>query len=145
MYYPARAIRTERYKYIVNFRPNQPLILEPHIITQCGEQMVNQYYSSPLPGEELYALQEDPHEFHNLANNLHYGQVRRDLRSQLFTYLRQSKDPLLDGPVTDPSGDHTPARTFERLWRRTDDGLYEIDLPPIWQNLPGQTATEKML
>ena len=68
MYYPARAIRTERYKYIVNFRPNQPLILEPHIITRCGEQMVNQYYSSPLPGEELYDLQEDPHEFHNLAN-----------------------------------------------------------------------------
>ena len=56
LYYPARAIRTERYKYIVNFRPNQPLILEPHIVTRCGEQMVNQYYSSPLPGEELYDL-----------------------------------------------------------------------------------------
>lgn len=98
-----------------------------------------------MPGEELYDLQEDPHEFYNLANNLHYGQVRRDLRSQLFTYFRQSKDPLLDGPVPNPSADHTPARTFERLWRRTDDGLYEIDLPPIWQNLPDQTATEKML
>ena len=47
-------------------------------------------------------------------------------------FLEETGDPLLDGPIPDPSGDNTPARTISGEWRLSNNGLYYSDLPDIW-------------
>jgi arylsulfatase A-like enzyme len=133
MYWPTRCIRTERYKYICNFEPLQPIMHEAFLVSRFGEEVVNEHYSAPAPPEELYDLEKDPHEFCNLANDPRHGHIRRDLRRRLFDFLRSTGDSLLDGPVPDPSGDHTEDRTFEKMWSADEDGLYRTDLPPHWR------------
>ena len=132
MYLPSRCITTGYYKYICNFDPRQPIMHEPFLVSRCGTQVADQYYSAPVPPEELYNLENDPHEFCNLANDPRHGDVRRDLRGRLFSFLRDTGDSLLDGPVPDPSGEHTPARTIDRMWSADETGLYHSDLPPHW-------------
>ena len=133
LYWPTRCIRTDRYKYICNFEPRQPIMHEPFLVARSGTHVANQYYSAQVPPEELYDLENDPHEFCNLANDPRHCAIRRDLRGRLFGFLRDTADSLLDGPVPDPSGEHTPGRTFDRMWSADETGLYHSDLPPQWQ------------
>ncbi|MBT3271775.1 MAG: sulfatase-like hydrolase/transferase [Spirochaetales bacterium] len=133
MYSPSRGIRTDRYKYIVNFEPRNPIMHEPFVVHRCGEEKVNEWFSAPVPPEELYDLLEDPTEFMNLANSPCHGAIRRELRNRLFAFMESSDDILLEGPVPDPSGDHTQGQTIPGEWRVDDRGLYHSDLPPVWQ------------
>lgn len=135
MYYPMRAIRTRTHKYILNFSPGKPIMMEPGAIHRFGARLIEQWYSAPVPREELYDLESDPDEFSNLAMNPRYDAVRRDLRQRLTATLRESNDPLLLGPVPDPAGPGTQARHIQRLWSE-DDGLFHVDLPDIWKNTP---------
>lgn len=65
------------------------------------------------------------------------GEIRKDLRDRLLKMMAKTNDQLLYGPIEDPSGPDTPARTFERMWSKDQTGDYSIDLPPIWRNAPG--------
>jgi arylsulfatase A-like enzyme len=132
MYAPSRGIRTDRYKYIVNFEPRVPIMHEPFVVHRCGEDKVNEWFSAPVPPEELYDLQEDPTEIMNLANSPGHGGIRRELHTRLFDFLESSGDMLLDGPVPDPSGDHTTGKTIPGEWKTDERGLYHSHLPPIW-------------
>jgi len=44
--------------------------------------------------EELYNLQEDPHEWFNLADDPDHGDVRRRMRDRLFEWHVRTEDPL---------------------------------------------------
>ena len=53
------------------------------------------------PGFELYDLQEDPHEFRNLAENPDYAGTRRRLFAELTAWQKRIRDPLADKTLRD--------------------------------------------
>jgi len=117
-YNPIRAIRTERYKYVRNFsllpRVFVPMDVAP---TPAGRAVQEEFYVEHRPVEELYDLEADPHELENLASDRkpfetadeagdadpEYADVVDRLRKELFEWMTNSDDPLLDGPVPYPS------------------------------------------
>ncbi len=126
--YPMRAIRTDRFLYIRNYLPERwpegtPDRKNAHIENawlgdadngqtkfylwanrDCPE--VRPLYDlayAKRPAEELYDVQQDPHQFDNLAGDPDYASVLRELSEQLSQHLRQTGDPRELG--TDPEMD----------------------------------------
>ena len=61
-----------------------------------GEQVV--------PEEQLYDLVLDPQEGSNVAADPAKAEVLAELRERLESWMRETEDPLLDGPVPPPPG-----------------------------------------
>ncbi|RRJ31832.1 sulfatase family protein [Halocatena pleomorpha] len=99
-YNPMRAIRTNQYKYIRNFW-HLPLIYftDDILKSKAGREVHEQLRSGRRPYEELYDLEEDPYEQTNLVNDPQYEHVRDQLRGRLVRWMRNTSDPLLEGPV----------------------------------------------
>ncbi len=57
-----------------------------------------------LHGEELYDLTRDPHELHNLVDDLDHDDVRRDLGFKLDAWIRRNNDPFYSQVPTDRFG-----------------------------------------
>jgi arylsulfatase A-like enzyme len=104
-YQPHRAARTERWKYIRRFddyehpvlancddSPSKDLLVE----AGWGEQIV--------PEEQLYDLVLDPAEGDNVAADPARAEVLAEMRGRLDAWMRETEDPLLDGPVPPPPG-----------------------------------------
>jgi len=72
------------------------------------------------PEFELYDLQEDPHEFINLAGSKEHQSIFNDLKQRLSTWRKKTKDPFLN------------PRNLEMLKAEVDacrkDGSYEKKL-----------------
>ena len=58
----------------------------------------------PPPEEALYDLVFDPHEMNNLAADPRAQAALTDMRARLDTWMRDTDDPLLAGPVPAPPG-----------------------------------------
>jgi N-sulfoglucosamine sulfohydrolase len=99
-YNPVRAVRTERYKYIRNFG-DRPLVYLPLDVWNgpAGEAMREDCYSTRRPTHELYDLQQDPLEQHNVFDDPAYAEVGERLRAQVEQYMVDSNDPLLYGDI----------------------------------------------
>jgi N-sulfoglucosamine sulfohydrolase len=98
-YDPIRAIRTTRYKYICNFEGNPaPSVAVDYAMTPSHIEQGARFLRSRSP-EELYDLQADPDELHNLAGEEAYQAIRAGLARRLFAWMEQTGDPLLDGPL----------------------------------------------
>ena len=105
MYNPMRAIRTEHYKYVRNCWHLPTVYLSKDVFATEAGREVREEYGVPLrPYEELYDLRDDPQESKNVVNEPRYEAVRDDLDRQLRTWMHETDDPLLDGPV--PPGDY---------------------------------------
>lgn len=113
--YPARAIRTERYLYIRNFRPERWPAGDPRLVFAVGpfgdiddgptKQLILTGQSDPQfrryfdlacakrPAEELYDLQKDPHQIHNVANQPEYAPIQRELAQRLLEWMKATNDP----------------------------------------------------
>jgi hypothetical protein len=57
-----------------------------------------------VPREQLYDLVFDPNEAANLAADPEHADVLAALRERLDGWMRETGDPLLDGPVAPPPG-----------------------------------------
>lgn len=109
--YPMRSIRTERWKYIRNLRPDWvytthidqfvdrvdsgtyfPSWLASADQDARSRQIVDAYYNRPA--EELYDLSADPHETRNLANDPGQKAVIKRLRAQLDAWQVQQGDTI---------------------------------------------------
>lgn len=101
-YDPIRAVRTDRYKYIVNFEQRPLLDLPPDLESSPTRHGMGDEHLRPRPAVELYDLHEDPDETVNLAEDDVHVEVRQALHRELFAALAASGDPLLDGPVAPP-------------------------------------------
>ena len=53
------------------------------------------------PMEELYDLEADPWERHNVADVDAYADARRELSLELLQWQEATGDPLLTGPIPD--------------------------------------------
>ncbi|MUK89425.1 sulfatase-like hydrolase/transferase [Ornithinibacillus sp. L9] len=98
-YHPMRGIRTTKYKYIRNFEDGPKVYLPFDIHESLSGQDVREGYYVSNSEEELYDLEKDPLEEHNLADDENYKQVLLDLRSKVEKWMKDSNDPLLEGPI----------------------------------------------
>jgi arylsulfatase A-like enzyme len=104
-YQPHRAIRTERWKYIRRFDEY------PHpVLANCDDSDTKDllvaagWGEQEVPEEQLYDLVLDPQEGNNLAGDAAKADVLAELRERLEAWMRETEDPLLEGPVEPPEG-----------------------------------------
>jgi N-sulfoglucosamine sulfohydrolase len=57
-----------------------------------------------VPEEQLYDLVLDPQEGRNAAADPAKAEVLAEMRERLEAWMRETDDPLLDGPVAPPEG-----------------------------------------
>ena len=104
-YDPMRAIRTERWKLIANFEnaPWQETSPDYFNNAKCYVE-VSKALDVPYPVMyhppiEFFDLHNDPCEQHNLADATEHAATRDDLIRRLRHWMRETEDPLLDGPM----------------------------------------------
>ena len=104
-YEPQRAVRTKRFKYIRRFADRETPVL-PNVDDSPSKDVLIEHgwAERPVAREQLYDLVFDPAEGTNLAADPAYEDVRRELGERLDRWMRQTDDPLLDGPVEAPPG-----------------------------------------
>ena len=99
-------MRDEKFKYIRNFMPAkpffepspfrdaQPTMRELWRLHRTGQLDALQasYFAAPRPAEELYNLQDDPHETVNLAQSERYSAELQRLRRELDQWIERSGD-----------------------------------------------------
>ena len=100
IYDPIRCVRTKRYKYIRNFEPRENLPLPEDIKRSIASRQLPEGATDPRPEEELYDLKNDPNELTNLVNEQAYQEVRKKLSDILARWMKDTKDPLLKGPIS---------------------------------------------
>ena len=109
-YYPQRTVRDGRYKLIHNLLAgelnpgyaftNDRFFEEGEIegVLDKAPPHVRAAYARLriAPPYELYDLENDPWEFHDLAADPAYGDILKGLKDELATWRKRTKDPLLD-------------------------------------------------
>lgn len=113
--YPVRAIRTGRWLYLRNLRPDRWPAGDPEMVFSVGEygdvdpgptkQFILQGKDYPerarffrlsfekRPAEELYDLEKDPGQLNNLANQTDTRDIQKDLRAALDRWMLETGDP----------------------------------------------------
>ncbi len=126
-YQPKRCIRTNQYKYIINFEALPGIseygggedVLGDNILTHLPPG-----YRNPVSAEELYDIREDPDEQKNLAAFFDdYRGVLNEMRAGLIKWMQDTHDPLLDGPIVSPN------------YKLVMSSLFEGEFPemsPVW-------------
>lgn len=101
--YPMRAVRDARYKYIRNLAPENTYTIggihKGRLIESWQEDAKNDpklaariEWLFHRPAEELYDLQSDPYEMHNLAGDPKYAEVKSRLGKELDAWMAQQGD-----------------------------------------------------
>ena len=112
-YQPQRAVRTERWKYITAFDDYPHPILANCDDSESKDLLVEAGWGEQVvPREQLYDLTLDPMEGSNLAADPAHGGTLDELRARLETWMRETDDPLLEGPVAPP-----PGATVNEQWQ----------------------------
>jgi N-sulfoglucosamine sulfohydrolase len=104
-YEPQRMVRTERWKYVRRFEPRTEPVL-PNIDESPSKDVWLElgWPSWLLDEHQFYDLALDPNESRNLASDPGYGKVLGELQARLEHWMRETNDPLLQGPVAPPPG-----------------------------------------
>ncbi len=112
--YPARAIRTDRWLYIHNLKPDLWPAGSPElgfrdcdggptksfILKNRDKPGMERYYDlcfAKRPAEELYDCEADPFQLKNLAEDPAHAETRKQLRARLDAYLKRTGDPRITG------------------------------------------------
>ena len=98
-YDPMRGLRTERYKYVLNF--DAQTMYDVRIATAPRYNWFKFPFHKPCR-EELYDLHTDPHESNNLAANPAFDDVRKAFKKRLADWMKETGDPLLEGCMPSP-------------------------------------------
>jgi arylsulfatase A-like enzyme len=103
-----RAIRDKRFRYVRNYRPNEPYIKplsyrdrqaimkELNRLIQEGNLTEEQWQfrATSKPIEEFYDTHSDPFEIRNLASNPKYSDRMSKMRGALNAWIAACNDPL---------------------------------------------------
>jgi len=104
-YDPMRAIRTDRWKLIANFEHAPSQETSPDYADNAkGYVETARAMNVPCdalyhPPFELFDLESDPHEQHNLADDPAHRDTRDELIRALHDWMARTEDPLLEGPL----------------------------------------------
>lgn len=101
-YDPQRCIRTNRYKYVLNFEVNTLCDVPTDARFGPVYRTGIKHFLSKRPRESLYDLEADPWERENLANRADHIGIQTELRARLHAWMKETDDPLLKGPVESP-------------------------------------------
>ena len=99
-YEPMRAVRTDRYKYIRYFDSYKGMNLSN--IDNSGTKdfyLEHEIAKRTKDEENLFDLLYDPTERNNLVLDPTLAHVVEEMRQRLHTYMLETNDPLLDGPI----------------------------------------------
>ncbi len=93
----SRCVRNQRYKLIYNVTPfmeYQPVdsardpgwqeMMQAHAAGKLSKEIDRIYFTNPRPIYELYDLDSDPNEFHNLSGKPELAEVERSLRKAMI-------------------------------------------------------------
>ncbi|MDX6622772.1 MAG: N-sulfoglucosamine sulfohydrolase [Solirubrobacterales bacterium] len=127
-YQPHRAVRTGRWKYIRRFDDYAHPVL-----ANCDDSASKDLWVAAgwgertVPEEQLYDLVLDPAEGQNLAEDPARGEPLAELRGRLDAWMRETEDPLLQGPVEPPPG----AAVNEQWQISADDPVRIVAAPTV--------------
>ncbi len=106
MYYPMRVVRGRRYKLIWNIAHGLPYPFATDLQasetwqgtlvrarSHYGKRPIQDYLHRPK--FELYDLEKDPHEIHNLASDSNYQVILEDFQARLRTHQQRTGDPWI--------------------------------------------------
>ena len=103
IYDPMRAVRTATHKLILNFETGTRLDVPEDVRRgPLYRAMLDSILQIKRPGVELYNLENDPDEQNNLAGRERVGGLEQALTEKLAAWMRDTDDPLLQGPVPSP-------------------------------------------
>ena len=121
-YQPIRSLRTERYKFILNFSRIPNFVVDGWLSRFGGDyRSVESHFSQPKAEEELYDLSSDPDELNNLADDPQFSKLRGELRRRLHNFLAETRDSILDGPVANKVG-----AVDDPQWIEDEDGSFKF-------------------
>jgi N-sulfoglucosamine sulfohydrolase len=106
MYYPMRMVRTRKHKYLLNLahKLDYPTAADLYAsptwqgILKRGDKKLGERDLESFvhrPREELYDLEADPKELHNVASDPKYAEVLEELRGKMKEWQTQTKDRWL--------------------------------------------------
>ncbi|MDO6604539.1 sulfatase family protein [Arenibacter palladensis] len=102
-----RTIRSKKYKLIHNLMPERawlqysgykedmyPMLAEMNVLYMEGKLNEDQakFFAPNKPEFELYDIEKDPFELNNLASDLHYGDIKDRLLTELYNWRKSIKD-----------------------------------------------------
>lgn len=107
MYYPMRVVRSGRYKLIWNIAHPLPFSFASDLWNSAtwqdalrrgpdslyGKRTITAFVQRPR--FELYDLEQDPDELHNLANDAEHRELLAELQQKLKDFQRRTGDPWL--------------------------------------------------
>lgn len=111
MYYPMRSVRNRQYKLIWNLAHTLEYPIASDIARSPSQHAVDSLHSMGQrsldsylyrPEFELYDIQKDPNELHNLADDPALADVKKDLHHQILQMMADTNDawnPLVKNPL----------------------------------------------
>jgi arylsulfatase A-like enzyme len=104
-YQPQRSIRTDRHRYVRSYRHLEARLLAHTDDGPSKRHLVEHGWGERAPAQEmLFDLLDDPDECENRIEDPALADVARELRGRLEQWMRETEDPLRDGPVPAPPG-----------------------------------------
>ncbi len=104
-YQPLRSLRTDRHRYVCSYRHLDRRLLAHTDDGPSKQHLVEHGWGERAPAQEmLFDLLEDPHESENRIDDPALEDVAQELRARLEEWMRETADPLRDGPVPAPPG-----------------------------------------
>lgn len=112
-YEPKRSIRTTTHRYVRNYLADGgPAPLANIDPSPTKSLLVTNRTLPHFPvSEELYDLRNDPTERTNLATDPAHAATLATLRARLDTWMHDTEDPLLHGPIPAPPTSRIEPRT----------------------------------
>ncbi len=145
-----RSVRNKKFKYIKNYYPDRPY-MQPNVykdnryparpllrlLHEQGKLNETQslFVSESRPAEELYDLENDPHEVNNLANNPDYTATLETMRTVLEEWVAENDKGIY--PEDQKELDHAHGLMMGRRAkmlkeRNLDDDVTHQEMVDYW-------------
>lgn len=136
-----RSVRTKSFKYIRNFEPERsysqhsgykemqyPGMTVARVLKMKGQLTgpPSKFWAEKRPAEELYDLENDPDELHNLADSDAHAKVLKQLRDALNLWIKETNDQGRF-PEASPEKLQTMVAPSDKWYR---DRMKKRGLPP---------------